>query len=82
MSTGTLGIQDYYNINDTDRMVLFFPEEERQSHVDDLLNRLKKILEDWITLAIDERNVPAAQDTIAARVTSRRRTDSQRKIKQ
>ena len=80
MSTGTLTLQDYYNINDS-RMVLFFTEEERQSHVDDLLNRLKEILEDWITLAIDERNVPAAQDTIAARVTNRRRTDSQRKIK-
>ena len=80
MSTGTLTLQDYYNINDS-RMVLFFTEEERQSHVNDLLNRLKEILEDWITLAIDERNVPAAQDTIAARVTNRRRTDSQRKIK-
>ena len=72
MSTGV--IEEYYIRNDIDRMVSLFPLEVRQSHVDKLLREFKESNEDWIRLVSDERNVPATPDTIAARVSNRRRS--------
>ena len=81
MSTGTINtLEGYFNNDDSRSMVLFYSLEERRDSCDDLLNRLNESMSEWIRLAVAERNVPAAPDTIAARTSNRRRSVSQRKI--